>query len=66
LIAKSGPQNAFRLETWNEIEILLASDIVRSYLNDSSFSQKGALSAATDDSGNDFGQSLSMLARTPM
>ncbi len=49
------PQNAFRPGTWNEIEILLASDIVRGYLNDSSFSQKGTLSAATDDSDNDFG-----------
>jgi hypothetical protein len=49
------PQNAFRPNTWNEIEILLASDIVRGYLNDSSFSQKATLSAATNDGDNDFG-----------
>jgi hypothetical protein len=48
-------QNAFRPGTWNEVEILLDSDIIRGYLNDSSFSQKGTLSAATDDSENDFG-----------
>lgn len=49
------PENAFRPNAWNEIEVLLASDIVRAYMNDSSFSQQGTLSAATDDGENDFG-----------
>ena len=49
------PQNAFRPHEWNEIEILLDSDIMRGYLNDSSFSDKGTLSAATDDAENNFG-----------
>jgi hypothetical protein len=49
------PRNAFRPGAWNEVEILLDSDILRSYLNDSSFSQDGTLSAATDDVENDFG-----------
>lgn len=49
------PENAFRPNAWNEIEVLPASDIVRAYLNDSSFSQQGTLSAATDDGENDFG-----------
>jgi hypothetical protein len=48
-------ENAFRPNAWNKIEVLLASDIARAYMNDSSFSQQGTLSVATDDSENDFG-----------
>lgn len=49
------PVTAFRPGEWNSLEVLLDSDILRAYLDDSSVGDPGPVSVATADKGEDYG-----------